>query len=343
MKLLITGGTGYIGSHSVVELLTAGLEVVIVDNLSNSSVEVLNRIASITGNYPIFVEADIFDKPAMQAVFDAHDISAVIHFAGLKSVSESNDVPLRYYRNNVSGTAVLLEVMEEYNVKNVVFSSSATVYGEDNISPLVESMATSATNPYGRTKLVIEEMLFDLAKSDPKWSIISLRYFNPIGAHASGLIGENPNGIPNNLLPYVAQVAVGRLKRLKVFGDDYDTEDGTGVRDYIHVVDLAIAHLKALQSLQAIHGHRVINIGTGNGTSVFEIINKFADVSRQNIPYKVVPRRLGDVASVYADASLAKTVLGWQAERDLQSMIEDTWRWQSQNPDGYETVNVSLG
>lgn len=335
MKLLITGGTGYIGSHSVIEILTAGYEIIIVDNLSNSSVEVLDRIASITGNKPIFIEANICDKKAMQAVFDVHDIQAVIHFAGLKSVGESSVLPLSYYSNNVSGTAVLLEVMKEYNVKNMVFSSSATVYGENNISPLVESMKTSATNPYGRTKLIIEEMLFDLAISDPEWSIISLRYFNPIGAHASGLIGENPSGIPNNLLPYVAQVAIGRLERLQVFGDDYDTADGTGIRDYIHVVDLAIAHLKALQYLQTIHGHRAINIGTGNGTSVLEIINKFAYVSKQKIPYNVVPRRLGDIASVYADASLAKKVLGWQAERDLHSMIEDTWRWQLKNPNGY--------
>lgn len=337
MKLLITGGTGYIGSHSVIEILAAGYEIIIVDNLSNSSFEVLNRIKSISGKSPKFIKADICNKEEMQEVFDLYDIKGVIHFAGLKSVGESNLLPLNYYRNNVVGTSVLLEVMKENNIKRIVFSSSATVYGENNLSPLVEGMETSPTNPYGRTKLIIEEMLLDLAKSDPEWSIISLRYFNPIGAHASGLIGEDPNGIPNNLLPYVAQVAVGRLEKLQVFGDDYDTIDGTGVRDYIHVVDLAIAHLKALQSLEVNNGYQAINIGTGNGTSVYEIIKKFIEVSQQKIPYNVVSRRLGDIDIVYADASLAKKVLGWQAKLDLHRMIEDTWRWQSKNPNGYKT------
>lgn len=337
MKLLITGGTGYIGSHSVIEILAAGYEVIIVDNLSNSSFEVLNRIKSISGKNPKFIKADICNKEEMQEVFDLHDIRGVIHFAGLKSVGESNLLPLNYYRNNVVGTSVLLEVMKENNVKRLVFSSSATVYGENNLSPLVEGMETSPTNPYGRTKLIIEEMLLDLARSDPEWSIISLRYFNPIGAHASGLIGEDPNGIPNNLLPYVAQVAVGRLDKLQVFGDDYDTKDGTGVRDYIHVVDLAIAHLKALRSLEINNGYQAINIGTGNGTSVYEIIKKFIEVSQQKISYSVVSRRLGDIDIVYADASLAKKVLGWQAKLDLHRMIEDTWRWQLKNPNGYKT------
>jgi UDP-glucose 4-epimerase len=335
MSLLITGGTGYIGSHTVVELLNLGEQVIIVDNLVNSSLAVLARIEQITGKSPIFIQADICDKAAMQAVFKTHDISAVVHFAGLKAVGESCELPLHYYHNNVLGTVTLLEVMNEFSVKNIVFSSSATVYGENNTSPLNENMPTSATNPYGRTKLVIEEILFDLAKSDPQWSIISLRYFNPIGAHASGLIGENPNGIPNNLLPYVAQVAVGRLAQLQVFGDDYDTLDGTGVRDYIHVVDLAIAHLKALQGLDNIKGCKAINIGTGNGTSVLEIVNKFVEISEQKIPYTIVPRRPGDIATVYANADLANEVLGWKAERNLHDMIEDTWRWQSQNPNGF--------
>lgn len=336
MSLLITGGSGYIGSHTVVELqaLANEQEIVIVDNLSNSSTKVLERIEQITGKTVTFIKADICDYDAMKKVFSEHNIDAVIHFAGYKAVGESSEIPLSYYYNNVSGTVILLKVMAEHNVKKLVFSSSATVYG-DNVSPLNESMSTSATNPYGQTKLMVENILFDLAISDNDWSIICLRYFNPIGAHESGLIGENPNGIPNNLLPYVAQVAVGRLAQLQVFGDDYDTVDGTGVRDYIHVVDLAQGHVKALQNLDKISGCQAINLGTGNGTSVLEIVNTFKEISGQNIPYKIVPRRAGDLATVYADADLAHELLGWQASRNLHTMIEDTWRWQSENPQGF--------
>ncbi|MBO9488976.1 UDP-glucose 4-epimerase GalE [Endozoicomonas sp. G2_1] len=336
MNLLITGGTGYIGSHTVVELLKLGHDVAIVDNLANSSTQVLPRIEQITGLSPRFIEADICDRAAMDKVFSENAIDAVIHFAGLKAVGESNDIPLSYYHNNVSGTVTLLEVMAEHKVKNIVFSSSATVYGENNQSPLVETMPTSATNPYGQTKLMIEHILFDLAKSDPEWSIACLRYFNPIGAHESGLIGENPNGIPNNLLPYVAQVAVGRLAQLQIFGDDYDTIDGTGVRDYIHVVDLALGHVKALESLDKIDGCQAINLGTGNGTSVLQIVEQFKQTAERDIPYQIAPRRAGDIATVFANAELANNLLGWQAERGLVEMITDTWRWQSQNPNGFE-------
>lgn len=337
MSLLITGGTGYIGSHTVVELLAIDEDVVIVDNLANSSTLVLDRIEAITGKRPTFIEADICDADAMDSVFSQHNISAVVHFAGLKAVGESSTIPLSYYHNNVSGSVTLFQVMAKHGVKNLVFSSSATVYGEKNVAPMVETMETSATNPYGQTKLMIENILFDLAKSDPEWSIACLRYFNPIGAHASGTIGENPNGIPNNLLPFVAQVAVGRLAELAVFGDDYDTTDGTGVRDYIHVVDLALGHVKALQKLDVIKGCEPINLGTGNGTSVLEIVNTFKEISGQDIPYKVVPRRAGDVAEMFADATVAKELLEWTAERDIHAMIEDTWRWQSQNPNGFES------
>ncbi|OUR61985.1 UDP-glucose 4-epimerase GalE [Colwellia sp. 39_35_sub15_T18] len=340
MSLLITGGTGYIGSHTIVELQTLATnegiaqDIVIVDDLSNSSTKVLDRLAQITAKKVTFIQADICDYDAMNAVFEQHNIEAVIHFAGHKAVGESSEKPLSYYYNNVSGTVILLKVMAEHKVKKLVFSSSATVYG-DNVSPLNETMSTSATNPYGQTKLMIEHILFDLAKSDSDWSIACLRYFNPIGAHESGLIGENPNGIPNNLLPFVAQVAVGRLAQLQVFGDDYDTVDGTGVRDYIHVVDLAQGHVKALQNLDKISGCQAINLGTGNGTSVLEIVNTFKEISGQNIPYKIVPRRAGDLATVYADATLANDLLNWQATRNLATMISDTWRWQSENPQGF--------
>jgi len=336
MSLLITGGTGYIGSHTVVELLSIGKQVIILDNLANSSTKVLARIEQITGTAPIFIKADVCNEAALEQVFTEHNIDAVVHFAGLKAVGESSEIPLKYYQNNVSGSITLLQVMARHGVKKLVFSSSATVYGENNPAPLVETMPTSATNPYGQSKLIIEQVLFDLAKSDASWSIACLRYFNPIGAHASGLIGENPNGIPNNLLPFVAQVAVGRLPKLQVYGDDYDTVDGTGVRDYIHVVDLALGHVKALENLNKINGCKAINLGTGNGTSVLEIVNKFKQVAERDIPFSVVARRPGDLASVYADASLAKNFLGWQAQRDLHDMIVDTWRWQSQNPNGFE-------
>ena len=299
MSLLITGGTGFIGSHTVVELLALDKDIIIVDNLANSSTLVLDRIKQITGKTVTFIEADICDRVAMQQVFSEHDIEAVVHFAGLKAVGESSTMPLSYYHNNVSGSVTLLQVMAEHGAKNLVFSSSATVYGENNPSPLDETMPTSATNPYGQTKLMIENILFDLAKSDDEWSIACLRYFNPIGAHESGLIGENPNGIPNNLLPYVSQVAVGRLAQLQVFGDDYPTSDGTGVRDYIHVVDLAQGHVKALEKLDEIKGCIPINLGTGNGTSVLEIVNTFKEISGQDIPFKIVPRRAGDIATVF--------------------------------------------
>ena len=335
MKLLLTGGAGYIGSHTVVELLELGYQVVIVDNLSNASVKVLERINDITNKPVDFVEVDICDRQALASVFSAHQIDAVIHFAGLKAVGESTQIPLSYYHNNVSGSVVLFEVMAEFGVKNIVFSSSATVYGEHNQSPLDESMPTSATNPYGQTKLMIEHILADLAASDDEWSIACLRYFNPIGAHSSGLIGENPNGIPNNLLPYVAQVAVGRLAELSVFGDDYDTPDGSGVRDYIHVVDLALGHIKALEQLPKLKGFHAINLGTGNGTSVLEIVDTFKRVSGRDIPYKIAPRRAGDIATVFADASKANTLLNWQTTRSLEDMVRDTWHWQSQNPEGY--------
>jgi UDP-glucose 4-epimerase len=336
MSLLITGGTGFIGSHTVVELLALDKDIVIVDNLSNSSTLVLDRIKQITDKSVTFIQADICDRQALKQVFEQHDIEAVVHFAGLKAVGESSVMPLSYYHNNVSGSVTLLQVMAEHNVKNLVFSSSATVYGENNPSPLDETMPTSATNPYGQTKLMIENILFDLARSDEQWSIACLRYFNPIGAHESGLIGENPNGIPNNLLPYVSQVAVGKLAQLQVFGDDYQTPDGTGVRDYIHVVDLAQGHVKALAALSDIKGCVPINLGTGNGTSVLEIVNTFQEISGQDIPYNIAPRRAGDIGTVYADASVAKTLLNWHAKLDLATMITDTWRWQSKNPNGFE-------
>ncbi|MBA6292596.1 UDP-glucose 4-epimerase GalE [Colwellia sp. MB3u-70] len=336
MSLLITGGTGFIGSHTVIELLALDKDIVIVDNLSNSSTLVLDRIKQITDKSVTFIQADICDRQALKQVFEQHDIEAVVHFAGLKAVGESSVMPLSYYHNNVSGSVTLLQVMAEHNVKNLVFSSSATVYGENNPSPLDETMPTSATNPYGQTKLMIENILFDLARSDEQWSIACLRYFNPIGAHESGLIGENPNGIPNNLLPYVSQVAVGRLAQLQVFGDDYQTPDGTGVRDYIHVVDLAQGHVKALEALSDIKGCVPINLGTGNGTSVLEIVNTFQEISGQDIPYNIAPRRAGDIGTVYANASVANTLLGWHAKLDLATMITDTWRWQSKNPNGFE-------
>jgi UDP-glucose 4-epimerase len=327
MSLLITGGTGFIGSHTVVELLALDKDIIVVDNLANSSTLVLDRIKQITGKSVTFIQADVCDRAAMQQVFSENNIEAVVHFAGLKAVGESSTIPLSYYHNNVAGSITLLQVMAEHGVKNLVFSSSATVYGENNPSPLDETMPTSATNPYGQTKLMIENILFDLAKSDDEWSIACLRYFNPIGAHESGLIGENPTGIPNNLLPYVSQVAVGRLAELQVFGNDYPTDDGTGVRDYIHVVDLAQGHVKALEKLNSIKGCVPINLGTGNGTSVLEIVNTFKEI---------VPRRAGDIATVYADASVANNLLNWHAKRDLSTMITDTWHWQSKNPNGFE-------
>jgi UDP-glucose 4-epimerase len=335
--ILTTGGAGYIGSHTCVELLAAGLDVVIVDNLHNSKKEAIKRIEDITGKKPVFYQSDILNRRDLQTIFKKHKIDAVVHFAGLKAVGESVAKPLDYYWNNVAGTLVLLDVMKEYSVKTMVFSSSATVYGAPKSVPIKEDFPLGPTNPYGRTKLMIEDILKDLFKSDPQWSIALLRYFNPVGAHPSGLIGEDPNGIPNNLFPYIAQVAVGKLKAVSVFGNDYPTKDGTGVRDYIHVVDLAKGHLKAIEALQK-EPHRLVtcNLGTGRGYSVLEALKAFEKASGKKIPYRIVARRPGDVAECFADPSLALAVLNWKAEKGLDEMCRDHWNWQSKNPDGYK-------
>ena len=337
-KILVTGGAGYIGSHTLIELIAAGFTPVVYDNLSNSSPASLARVQQIVGQSIEFIEGDILDTQLLAKTFAAHDFTAVIHFAGLKAVGESVAKPLWYYQNNVAGTLNLLDAMTNAHVKNLIFSSSATVYGDPEALPIVESSPRSATNPYGQSKLMIEYMLEDLAKSDNHWQLISLRYFNPIGAHHTGTIGENPNGIPNNLMPYVSQVAVGKLPQLSVFGNDYDTVDGTGVRDYIHVVDLAKGHVAALQYLenQTQLGFEPINLGTGKGTSVLELVNAFIKTTGQPVPYSVAPRRPGDIASCYASSDKAKKLLGWQAEFDIERMCTDTWRWQSQNPNGYD-------
>ena len=335
MAILVTGGAGYIGSHTVLQMLAAGHQVVVVDNLSNSSRESLARVQKIANKTITFIQADIRDKQAMQDVFKAHPITAVIHFAGLKAVGESAEKPQLYYDNNVVGSLNLFAVMAEFNVKNIVFSSSATVYGDPASVPIKEDFPLSATNPYGRSKLMIEDILRDLHKADNTWRVALLRYFNPIGAHSSGLIGEDPNGIPNNLLPYVAQVAVGRLAKLRVFGNDYATHDGTGVRDYIHVMDLADGHVAALDYLSKNQRMITVNLGTGIGYSVLDVVNAFAKNSAKDIPYEILPRRLGDVAINYADATVAKDILGWQASRNLDDMCADTWRWQSSNPNGF--------
>lgn len=336
MSKLIMGGTGYIGSHTVVELLQAGEEVVIVDNLYNSKLCVLDRIEQITGKRPVFHKVDMLDYDGLSAVFDAHpDIDAVIHFAGLKAVGESVAMPLVYYRTNIVGTINLLECMRAHDVRRIVFSSSATVYGVPKSVPIREDFPLSTTNPYGQTKLVIERILADYAASWDALSVINLRYFNPIGAHESGLIGEDPKGIPNNLLPYVARVAAGKLPRVTVHGNDYPTHDGTGVRDYIHVVDLAKAHLCALKRTEAMKGTEYINIGTGNGYSVLDVISAFGKAWGSEIPYVIGPRRPGDIAECYADSTLAKELLGWEAVYDIAKMCEDSARWQKNNPDGY--------
>jgi len=335
MKILATGGAGYIGSHTCLELLQAGYEVVVVDNLSNSKVESLKRVERIAGRSLCFHRVDLLDKAALASVFRSHEIDAVIHFAGLKAVGESTQIPLRYYHNNITGTLILLEVMKEFGVQTIVFSSSATVYGNPQKVPITEDFPLSATNPYGRTKLLIEEILRDVRAADPGWQIALLRYFNPVGAHESGEIGEDPNGIPNNLFPYIAQVAVGKLKELAVFGNDYLTPDGTGVRDYIHVVDLACGHLKALEKLQTKPGLVIYNLGTGCGYSVLEAIAAFSKACGKPISYKIVGRRPGDVAISYADPSLAQRELGWRTTRGLTEMCADTWRWQATNPSGY--------
>ena len=336
MSVLVTGGAGYIGSHTVVELLNADYEVVIVDNYSNSKPEVLNRIQTITGKTPTFYEVDVLDKEALDAVFEKEAIDSVIHFAGFKAVGESVSKPIEYYHNNITSSLVLCDVMRNHGVKKIVFSSSATVYGMNNVSPLTEDLPTSATNPYGYTKVMIEQILQDVAVSDAEWSIALLRYFNPIGAHASGLIGEDPTGIPNNLMPYITQVAVGKLPRLSVFGNDYDTPDGTGVRDYIHVVDLAQGHIKALEKVQDTNGVGIYNLGTGTGYSVLDLVHNFEEANGVEIPYVIVDRRPGDVATCYADATKAREELGWTAKKTLADMCRDSWNWQKNNPNGYE-------
>jgi len=337
MSILVTGGAGYIASHTDLELLNAGYEVVVIDNLSNSSKESIKRVEKLTGKSISFYEADILDKKALQEIFSKEKIEAVIHFAGLKAVGESCAIPLKYYKNNMSGTVTLLEVMEEYGVKNIVFSSSATVYGDPETVPVKENFPLSATNPYGRTKLMIEDMLRDIHSADPSWNIAILRYFNPIGAHESGEIGEDPNGIPNNLVPYVAKVASGHLEKINVFGNDYDTPDGTGIRDYIHVVDLAIGHIKAIEKLKSNPGIVTYNLGTGVGYSVMDIIHNYEKVCNKKLPYVITERRPGDIPITYADPSKAYKELGWKAERGIEKMCEDTYRWQSKNPNGYRS------
>ncbi|HEL2401671.1 TPA: UDP-glucose 4-epimerase GalE [Streptococcus suis] len=336
MSILVTGGAGYIGSHTVVELLKLGKEVVIVDNLSNSSILVLDRIETITGKRPTFYELDVADKVALREVFEKENIEAAIHFAGYKAVGESVEKPVMYYENNIMSTLALVEVMAEFGVKKIVFSSSATVYGLNNPSPLVETMPTSATNPYGYTKVMLEQILRDVEVADKEWSVALLRYFNPIGAHESGLIGEDPAGIPNNLMPFVAQVAVGKRPELSVFGNDYDTVDGTGVRDYIHVIDLALGHIKALEKISTTAGVHTYNLGSGQGTSVLELVQAFEKVNGVPVPYKIVDRRPGDVATCYANADKALAELNWKTEKTIEDMCRDTWNWQSKNPNGYE-------
>lgn len=336
MSILVTGGTGYIGSHTVVELLSEGDKVIIVDNLCNSKVCVLDRIEAITGKRPEFIKCDLCDMEALEEVFASHpDIESVIHFAGLKAVGESVAIPVKYYHNNLTSTLNLLDCMLRHNVYRIVFSSSATVYGLPESVPIREDFPLSTTNPYGETKLMIERILKDTAHANPNLSVCVLRYFNPIGAHESGLIGEDPRGIPNNLLPYIAKVAAGKLECLSVFGDDYDTKDGTGVRDYIHVVDLALAHLKAIEYTGRMTGIDYINVGTGKGYSVLEMVKAFGDVWGSPVNYKIAPRRPGDIAECYADPAKALRVLGWKADRDLVKMCEDSARWQKMNPDGY--------
>lgn len=337
MAILVTGGAGYIGTHTVVELQNAGYDVVVLDNLSNASEKSLERVTQITGKKVPFYKADILDRAATEEIFEKENIESVIHFAGLKAVGESVSKPWEYYENNIAGTLVLLDVMRKYNVKNIIFSSSSTVYGTPDTIPVTEnSPKKDCTNPYGWTKSMLEQILIDIQKADPEWNVILLRYFNPIGAHTSGKIGENPNGIPNNLMPYITQVAVGKLEKLGVFGDDYDTPDGTGVRDYIHVVDLAVGHVKALKKIEEKAGLQIYNLGTGVGYSVLDIVRNFEEATGVKIPYEIKPRRAGDIAANYADAAKAKEELGWEAQFGIREMCADSWRWQSMNPNGYE-------
>ena len=337
MKILVTGGAGFIGSHTVVELQQADYEVVVLDNLSNSSEKSLERVEAITGKKVPFYKADILDREALEEIFSKEDIGAVIHFAGLKAVGESVQKPWEYYENNI-GTLTLVDVMRKHNVKNIIFSSSATVYGNPAEIPITEACPRGeCTNPYGWTKSMLEQILSDIQKADNEWNVILLRYFNPIGAHKSGTMGENPNGIPNNLMPYITQVAVGKLPQLGVFGDDYDTPDGTGVRDYIHVVDLAVGHVKALKKIEEKAGLKIYNLGTGTGYSVLDLVKNFEAATGVKVPYAIKPRRAGDIAACYADAKLAREELGWTAERGIREMCEDSWRWQKNNPNGYES------
>lgn len=335
MNILVTGGAGFIGSHTVVELLNDGKNVIVVDNLSNSKKEALDRIEDITGKTITFYKTDLLDKNGLDEIFSKHEIDSVVHFAGFKAVGESVAKPLSYYHNNITGTIYLCEIMRKHGVKDIVFSSSSTVYGDPEEVPVKEDFPLSATNPYGRTKLFIEEILRDLHVADEGWNVALLRYFNPVGAHPSGRIGEDPNDIPNNLMPYITQVAVGKLEKLSVFGDDYPTEDGTGVRDYIHVVDLARGHLKALKKLLDNPGVVTYNLGTGTGYSVLDVVKAFEKASGREIPYQITDRRPGDIAINYADPSKAEKELGWKAQHDLVDMCKDSWRWQEQNPDGY--------
>ncbi len=333
--ILLTGGAGYIGSHTALELLNAGFSVISFDNFSNSSDEALNRVQQLTGKPLISIQGDIRDEAALRQLFSQYAISAVVHFAGLKAVGESTQIPLHYYDNNVAGTVTLCRVMRDFAVKKLVFSSSATVYGDAKQVPIPETAPRSATNPYGQSKLMIEHILEDLVRAEPDWGVTLLRYFNPVGAHDSGRIGEDPTGIPNNLMPFISQVAVGKRASLSVFGNDYPTHDGTGVRDYIHVVDLARGHVTALQYLQQHRGIEAINLGTGTGYSVLDMVNAFSRVNGVAVPYTIAPRRPGDIASCYAQPSKAKVLLGWQAEKTLADMVRDSWRWQQANPNGY--------
>lgn len=336
MRILVTGGAGYIGSHTCVELLNAGYEVVILDNLYNSSKKAVDRIEEITGKKVTFYEDDMLDVEAMEKLFSKEQIDCVIHFAGLKAVGESVAKPLEYYKNNIQGTLTLVEAMRKHGCKNIIFSSSATVYGDPAFVPITEECPKGTpTNPYGWTKSMLEQILTDLHTADEEWNVILLRYFNPIGAHKSGMIGEDPKGIPNNLLPYVAQVAIGKLECVGVFGNDYDTPDGTGVRDYIHVVDLALGHVKAIDKIKDNPGVKVYNLGTGNGYSVLDVIKAFSKACGHEVPYQIKPRRPGDIATCYADASLAKRELGWEAQYGIEEMCADSWKWQSMNPNGY--------
>ena len=336
MKILVTGGAGYIGSHTCVELLNSGYEVVVMDNLYNASAKALDRVQQITGKTLTFYEADMLDQPAMDKIFEAEKPDAVIHFAGYKAVGESVAKPIEYYHNNMTGTLLLCDTMRKHGVKNIIFSSSATVYGDPLEIPITEECPKqNPTNPYGQTKTMLEQVLMDIHRADPEWNVTLLRYFNPIGAHKSGLIGEDPKGIPNNLLPYVAQVAIGKLKCVGVFGNDYDTPDGTGVRDYIHVVDLARGHVKAIEKFKENKGVLIYNLGTGNGYSVLQVIEAFGKACGRKIPYEIKPRRAGDIATCYCDPSKAKRELGWEAEYGIDEMCADSWKWQTQNPNGY--------